>query len=785
MAGLYTVTVTDAAGCTAVETIEVTEPMPIMIDISTMDAGCTGNNSGAVLTTVTSGTPPYSYQWSNGQTTASIFNLAAGTYTLTVTDANQCTALALATINEDAGLTVAVAKSNVSCFAGSDGSASVTVMGGTMPFTYQWSNGQTTAFINNVPAGNYSVTVTDANGCTGVGSVNIAQPTPITATVNATATLCQGSTDGIATVNATGGTMPYTYLWSTGATTQTINNLSAGTYTVIITDANNCTQSATTTIIESANYTIDVASQDVFCNGDATGSVLVSGWGGVPPYTYLWNTGSTSPELMNLSAGTYTVTVTDAAGCVIAEDVVINEPPVLTVSANSVDPGCTGTLGTATANAAGGVAPYSYQWSNGQTTQTIDNLSAGTYTVTVIDANFCSESTTITINQGANISINITSIDVTCYAGNDGVAMATASGGTAPYSYQWSNGQTSGGISGIAAGTYTVTATDSNGCSATATTTINQPTQIIATINATDASCDNNDGSATVNAAGGTPPYTYAWSNGASTTSINNLASGTYTVTITDANACQVVASTTIADAPAIIVSLTQTDPTCFDSNDGTISASVSGGTSPFTYNWSTGDNTASINNLAAGTYALTVTDANGCSKVVNTVLSAPTQIVVILTPTGTCTNQNNGSITVNASGGMAPYTYLWSNGAVTTNLDNVPVGDYTLTITDANGCTATANATVNAFATPNCIATVTQDISSVGANDGAATVNANSGNPTDTYLWSNGQSGKATRRFHSGDGKTVAKRLGVFKVETVRPRQDFPRMGFTAGSSI
>ena len=757
-AGSYTVTVSDVAGCSVAATFTVTEPMPIMIDITTNDDACAGSNSGTATATASAGVAPYSYNWSNGQNGQTITNLAAGSYFVTVTDANACTAVGLAIINASPGINVSVSKNNATCFGGNNGSAMANPIGGTAPFSYQWNTGQNTQTINNLTAGTYSVTVTDANGCTATGSVNVTQPPAIAINISSTPSVCTGNTNGMATASANGGTAPYSYLWNTGATTTTISNLAPGTYLVTVTDDNNCTQTASTTILESANYTIDLATADVICNGESSGSALVSGWGGTPPYTYIWSNGSTDPSQTGLAAGTYMVTVTDAAGCVIVEDVVINEPSVLVVSATGTDPGCAGTTGTATANASGGVPPYTYQWNNFQTTQTISNLAPGTYTVTVLDANFCSQTASITINSGgSNVTASVQTTDISCFGGNNGTATATANNGVAPFTYAWSNGGNTQTISSLSVGTYTVTITDNAGCTATSAGTVSQPTQVNVNVTDNDISCFGaNDGSATASANGGTPGYTYAWSNGGNTAIISNLSAGTYTVTVSDSNGCTTSGSTTITEPNEISVNVTTTPAVC-GFNNGTASAAASGGNVPYTYAWSNGGTGMTQTDLAAGTYTVTVTDNSGCTQVASgAVMGMDVPDVTASSTPNSCFGGNDGTATANGTGGNPPYSYMWTTGATTQTISNLAAGSYTVTLTDSFGCTNTSSTTVSQ--PTNIVLTVNStDETCQGNNNGTATASATGGMPGYTYSWSNGATGSTITNLALGTYSVTA----------------------------
>ena len=741
-AGTYTVTVTDANGCVDSATVTITQPDQLLGNISSTDVSCYGLSDGTASIMVLGGTTPYTYLWSDGQTTATATGLSAGLYTVDVTDYNGCTLTKTVTVGEPAALTETTTSTDVSCYAGSDGTATISVAGGTMPYTYLWSDGQTSATAVGLTAGTYSVTVTDANGCTISGSATINEPTALAETTTSTDVSCYGGNDGTATISVSGGTAPYSYLWSDGQTTATATGLVAGTYTVTVTDANGCTISGSATINEPTALAETTTSTDVSCYGGNDGTATISVSGGTMPYSYLWSDGQTTATATGLAAGTYTVTVTDANGCTISGSATINEPAALTEVTTSTNVSCYGgSDGTATITVSGGTMPYSYMWSNQETTASISGLSAGTYTVTVTDANGCTISQTVTITEPAALAETTTSTDVSCYGGNDGTATITVSGGTMPYSYMWSDGQTSATATGLAAGTYTVTITDANGCTISGSATINEPTALAETTTSTDVSCyGGNDGTATISVSGGTAPYSYLWSDGQTSATATGLVAGTYTVTVTDANGCTISGSATINEPTALAETTTSTDVSCYGGSDGTATITVSGGTAPYTYLWSDGQTSATATGLVAGTYTVTVTDANGCTISGSATINEPTALASVNSFIDvTCYGLSNGSATVTVSGGTAPYTYLWSDGQVGATATDLAAGTYTVTITDANGCTLSESVTVNQ---PTMLTSVTStiDVSCNSYTDGSATITVSGGTMPYTYLWSDGQ---------------------------------------------
>jgi gliding motility-associated-like protein len=751
IAGTYTVTVTDHLGCTTTSTITITQPTLLTSSISSStNVSCFGGNNGSATVTPVGGTIPYSYLWSNSAITATINNLVAGTYTVTVTDNQGCTTTSSVVITQPTLLTAVVSLStNVSCFGGSNGTATVTAGGGTVPYSYLWSSGGTGTIESNLPAGTYTVTVTDALSCTATASVIITQPTLLTATISGSINVsCFSGNNGSATVVAAGGTSPYSYLWSSGGTNPTENGLTAGVYTVTITDSHGCTATASVTITQPALLTTAISSStNVSCFGGSNGSATVTPTGGTAPYSYLWSNSAITQTINNLVAGTYTVTVTDNHGCTSSVSVTITEPTLLTssiTSSNNVS--CNGgNNGSATVTAVGGTPAYTYLWSNAAITATINNLTAGTYTVTVTDNHGCTSTSSVIITQPTQLNAAIgMSTNVSCFGGNDGTSFVIAAGGTPPYTYLWSNGAITAGNSNLTAGTYTVTITDSHGCTATASVIITQPTLLTSSITSTtNVSCfGGNNGSATVTANGGTLPYTYIWSSGGTLATETGLVAGNYTVTVTDHLGCTTTSTITITQ-PALLTSSisSSTNVSCFGGNNGSATVTPVGGTIPYSYLWSNSAITATINNLIAGTYSVTVTDNLGCTTTSSVVITQPTLLTSSITSSTnvSCFGGSNGSATVAGAGGTLPYSYLWSSGGTGAIENNLSAGTYTVTVTDAHGCTSTNSIIITQPTLLTVSIASSVNVSCFMGSDGSAAASAAGGTSPYSYLWSSG----------------------------------------------
>jgi hypothetical protein len=710
-----------------------------------MNVSCNAGTNGTATATPSGNLSAVTYVWSNGATTATISNLTAGTYTVTVTESVNCTATANYTVTEPSDITLACAKTDATTNGGNDGTATITATGGTSPNTYLWSNGATTASITGLTAGTYTVTVTDANGCSDVCSSQVNEPgCNLTASATGTNVTCNTGTNGTATATPSGNLSPVTYVWSNGATTATISNLTAGTYTVTVTESVNCTATANYTVTEPSDITLACAKTDVTTSGGNNGTATVTATGGTSPYTYLWSNGATTASITSLTAGTYTVTVTDANGCSDVCSSQVNEPGCnLTASATGTNVSCNaGTNGTATATPSGNLSPVTYVWSNGATTASITTLAAGTYNVTIAESVNCTATANYTVTEPSDITLACAKTDVTTTGGNNGTATVTVTGGTNPYTYLWSNGATTASITGLTAGTYTVTVTDANGCSDVCSSQVNEPgCNLTASATGTNVSCNaGTNGTATVTPSGNLSPVTYVWSNGATTASITTLVTGTYNVTVTESANCTATANYTVTEPLDITLACAKTDVTTTGGSNGTASVTATGGTSPYTYLWSNGATTASITGLTAGTYTVTVTDANGCADVCSSQVNEP-GCNLTASATGTnvsCNAGTNGTATATPSGNLSPVTYAWSNGATTATISNLTAGTYTVTVTESVNCTATASYTVTEPSDIT-LACAKTDATTTGGSNGTATVTATGGTSPYTYLWSNG----------------------------------------------
>jgi len=436
----------------------------ISVDLTSTTPNCSDATNGSITAMVSGGQNPLTYEWSNGATTSTIDNVPAGTYAVMVTDATGCSAMAELTLQAPDGIIVNLVASAPECGI-TTGNIILVATGGNAPYTYAWSNGATTKDINNLPEGSYEVTVTDANGCSGIAASSVSINSDITATATTQAPACDGE-NGSITLNVSGGRSAYTYEWNTGATTKDLMNVAPGNYIVTITDANGCTTSLAAAVESVSGLTISNTTNSPSCVGDAGGSITVEISGGVAPYTYAWTNGANTKDIANLMPGGYTLTATDANGCIITTTAVLEAPSSLSIEANTTMPSCIGMVGSIDITVNGGTGNYTYEWNFGARTEDIEGLIAGDYTVTATDANGCQITSTSTIVVPTAIEGTTAVVNPSC-VGEGGQVDLTVSGGTAPYTYSWTNGATSEDLIDVAPGDYNVMITDANGCSTT------------------------------------------------------------------------------------------------------------------------------------------------------------------------------------------------------------------------------------------------------------------------------------------------------------------------------
>jgi gliding motility-associated-like protein len=602
-----------------------------------------------------------------------------------------------------------------SCFGGCNGTATSSPVGGILPYTYLWSNIQTNATATGLCAGQYTLTLSDVNGCSISQSANVVAPAPITlasGVAGANCSICNGSISVI----ASGGNPPYTYAWMPlGQTTGNINGLCAGIYTVTVTDSKGCTQIDTIPLSNTTGPALTVTGTNITCFGFCNGTTTVTATGNGPPWIYAWNTTpvQTTQIATGLCPNQYFISVTDVNGCTTVDPINITQPAPLASNPTVTNATCFGLCnGSITLSPSGGNPPYTYAWSpGGCTTSSCTGLCAGNDTVIITDAKGCALTTTMTIGQNTILTSTVTSTNDSCNALCDGTAAINIFGGTLPYSYSWCNGQTTGTATGLCAGTCTVTVTDAIGCKRNDSAIISQPVVLAPNISGISPLC-NGDCNGSVSAAptGGTPPYTYLWNpGGATTTSMTGLCAGTtYTLVLSDANKCSVTNTIVLTNPAPISSADIETKASCANTCDGSIDIFPAGGSLPYTFLWSPiGITSQNVSGICPGIYSVTITDSHGCIFTDSMTVGENTLVIAVAgNDTSFCTGGTatlcNGSVNATSFGWyqiqIPSWTFLGN-----TNCVNVSplVGTTSYALIAVNGScsdTDTVNVIVNNY---------------------------------------------------------------------------------------
>lgn len=615
--GLYTVTVTNAYACETILEVELEAcPGIDQLFLTPQSPNCNDPYSGTITMEVLGGVEPFTYVWNTGATTQNLSNISAGTYSVIVTDNNECT------LAEEIVVEPAIPLEIVgldACEEAGQGVVNLQVTGGVPPYTYLWSNGATSEILT-AQAGAYEVSVTDAVGCTEVANFSIFGEPQILAEVTATpCDLPQGAIE-LSLVPGQGISI-VSWEWSDGIQTEDRTGLIPGEYSVTATDDRGCQFVDTYEILSINDLEINATVTDVTtCNATGNGSIVVSPFGGASPYTFDWSDGATGASISDLSAGVYQVTLTDANGCTLSESYTVNSSASdLSVEATVTDDCDSRGEGAIMTTVTGGQAPYTYEWGPflSSTEANLIDISAGWYGLTVTDALGCTHTSSYSVSNIFLPTLTPTITASSCAQDNGSIILGVdGRDDPDPNAFQWSDGPTGLTRNNLAPGDYTVTYTDPNGCSLQETYTIlEENTPFLLTLNPSSTCAGASTGSITVLASDGLAPYTFAWSDGGTGTNRIDLPAGTYTVTATDANNCQTIQSVDVMERSALVLTPTITPASCEGTADGLISLDVGGGQEPYTYQWDNGSTSSELQNLVIGDYSVTVTDALGCTS--------------------------------------------------------------------------------------------------------------------------------------------------------------------------
>jgi hypothetical protein len=755
-AGIYEVIVTDDRSCadTIMVTIDSVEA-PAITQIDTVQTTCAGDN-GSIDLTISNGSPPLTYRWAHDTTLNApmVAGLGIGTYDVTISDVRACFTTASIEITETSPPILSVNQEINSSCGQDNGMAIVNATGGNPGYSFRWSHDTTLtgpSAMNLAPA-TYLVIVTDQNSCKDSANVIIGEnPGPALSILNFIDESCD-QTNGAIFMSATSGTRPFTYTWSHngGLLDSTATNLAAGSYQITVTDVNNCTDTISVTLNNTPGPNLSVFDfQDNLCP-DGNGFIHIQANGGTPGYAYAWspNTAFNDTLATGLIGGTYQITVTDQNNCTSTTSQMLTDDNILSGSITGItETGCDTTTGQITISVTGGSGPYNYVWSHDGALDTnqVDSLGAGMYTVTVTDILGCEILLDTTITSAAAPAIMLASTTNSYCGPNMGAAIATATGGTRPFNYEWSNSASIDSFAlNLPGGPNTVLVRDANNCTDVTGFVLDESMDISLSIGTTtDETCEDDNGSITVVRSGGTNPLTYSWSHdaGLNNATANNLSSGTYIISVMDQFGCMDTTMATIDSLPSPILSVNDSRNNSCDQNNGYIHLATVGGNPGFTYTWShdASLNGPDANNLPGGTYSITVTDAASCTDTTTvTIANDPTLMAneVVVTPSG-CTG-NTGSITAAVDGGVGPYAYLWNhdNTLMDSIATSLAAGLYTLQVTDMLGCSDTIEFNVPMAPTPYITLDLAQP-NTCGSTDGQISVTTGSGTPPYTYAWS------------------------------------------------
>ncbi len=747
-AGWYYVTMTDNNGCVEMDSIEILNIAPPSLTVSqAVDETCDQQN-GSITLTVTGGTSPFTFDIGNGtQSNPTFSNLSAGVYPITLTDATGCQDSTVVTLQNSSGPLIAVANLlNENCDM-QDGAFTVVTIGGTAPFLYNIGNGNVIdPNFTGLGNGVYTVIVTDVNGCVEAISAVVFDAPPILANIiNVMDASCNQS-NGSFEVSTTGGAGSYMYDIGNGSTSNNIfSNLAAGTYQVTITDAAGCTSVQSATINGGSTppsiSIINVMNENC---GQTDGSFEVSASGGVGPYQYSIGSGNTSnPIFTGLNSAAYNIIVTDNSGCSFSQQFTLGENnAILNVDVIN-NPTCNQSNGSIVVSGGGGNAPYLFDIGNGLSSNNIfPNLSSGTYDITVIDANGCSDNQMVALMDAGLPSISFTNtFDENCGQNNGGFEIV-ASGGTAPYTYDIGTGISNSPVFfNLSAGTYTVTVVDNNGCTETGNITLGEIGITLNVTATTNTSCGQSNGSITLSTMGGVGPFNYDIGNGETNNNVfSNLTGGIYNITVTDINGCMDNTSVTLQGSTGLTFSMINIVEENCGQTDGSFEILATGGQAPYSYNIGSGNQPSPIySNLNSADYNIIVTDNLGCS--VSQIFSLGENNITLnvdATVNATC-GQSNGSITLSTTGGIAPLNYDIGNGPTTNNVfSNLAQGFYNITVTDVNGCVDTEGVTIQGGSLVS-ISITNITPSGCAQPNGMFTVNGSGGTLPYTYDIGNG----------------------------------------------
>lgn len=767
-AGNYSVTITDGICDLVLSNIQVKSPFALAVSGIKQSPFCSGENSGSINLYVSGGTTPYSFKWSNNDTTQNISKLSSGFYSATVTDAKGCKQVSpVFQLNTPSDLQVFSIQDNVNCWGGTDGVISISVLGGTPPYTYKWNDGPAIKDRAYLKAGTYRISITDHNGCLIVSNnIILTQPDPLQITINGISpSTCKNLDNGLIDIKVTGGTLPYHYLWSNNFQNEDLLAVT-GKYGVTVTDAHACFAGSNDLFISSLDsITIPSATvNNTLCNSKANGSIDISVNGGNGNYSYNWINTYFTKDIAGLTAGSYTVTISDTKGCKFVSKPykIVEISPVNITVVNLDVADCSGNQKGNIDISVTGKSPWTYKWSSGEMTEDLFHVFNGIYGVTVTDSYGCVNSlNNIDLNgKGDPFLVDLKVLKpISCPMDINGKLIVTIDGGTQPYQYNWSIGKEYDlesqvdSLGNLGIGTYAVTITDNKGCVVADTVKLTGPTPLDLKVKTIlNPLCKGKaGGSIELIASGGTPPLCYIWNTPTGIVNtcnplFGNLAGGTYSVTVVDKNGCteELNQSITLVEPPTAFVfdTVFVTEPNCDNANSASITIEIKGGIGSASYHWNNPNLFGSfVTGIPGGNYSITVTDQIGC-KIDTSIFIEPHVPLALqssIIQDSVC-NGNDNLIFLVVTNGKKPYDYLWNTGDTGSFLDKLYPGTYSVKITDKKGCmiSDTFSVGVSGMVLDKVVSTPYYSASSAGT----ATVYISQGAPPYIYLWDDAAGG-------------------------------------------
>lgn len=773
--GGHSVTVTDKGGCSAVGTISVSEKIsPLAVTVSILQENKCGNaTEGSLRADVTGGKPPYQYTWSsNSGKDETLTSLGAGKYSVTVTDAAGQTATMAKELTSSPVLNVSVEIMDFANENAANGQGQAKVSGGVPPYSYLWANGEKTAVNKKLGAGENIITVTDANGCTSTAMITMIEKiTVMNATIAQTGEIkCSGDASVELNAEVKGGKTPHQYLWSNGQKTQGLKNVTAGAYSVTVTDALGSTITASKDLKDPEPVIVELAVEGAASTDNSDGRAIAKASGGSGIYNFIWDNGEKSNKAIKLAAGKHTVTVTDGAGCSAVGDVVITEN-ILDLQASIVQTAeirCANNAEAAVeAKVTGGKGPYTYKWSTGGTSMSLSSLKNELLTLTVTDAVGHTATSALAIDAPVPLKLDIKTESAASTNESNGRANAIVTGGKGKYTFLWDNGEKTAQAEKLNAGKHTLLVTDENGCTVEGSVTITEnilPLSVELAISGVINCAGEKTASLTTHIKGGKAPFIYSWSgmDNGSTSSINNVGAGTYSVRVTDAAGSVTTGIFEVTEPKPLVVTVEKIIPASTGNEDGEMVIKVSGGTLPYSFRNTVLPNTQSlitIDKLKPGPITITVTDKSGCTAETTATITEdilPLSASIKETKAVACSGAANGSLEVAVKGGKAPYSYMWNTGDLSGKVMNVAAGKYSVAVKDATGLETKAEYEVKAPA-PMIVEVVNlRSATNDRISDGKGSVEIKNGTPPYTYHWGSGETSSNASQLPLGQGRVI-----------------------------